>query len=123
MPKPLKMNPNKKEEITDLIAPEAYDDPLFKKGLVLKFTKTTIKVTKVDRKNKRAWGEHITLVNQKIVGTHQDHEVNSTKEMYDEYGLPFCEDCLVPVDQPSTEDGDKKALDRKDRDNKEPQLA
>lgn len=107
--------PNKKEEISDLIAPEAYDDPTFQKGIVLKFAKATIKVTKVDRKNKRTWGEHISLVNQRIAGTHHEHTVDSSKTAYDEYGVPFCEDCNVPVDQPSTEDGDKKALDRKDK--------
>lgn len=103
-----------KEEITDLVDPKAYDDPKFKKGIALKFERATIKVTKVDRKNKRAWGEHIVLVDQSIVGTHHGHNVDSTQQAFIEYGRPFCTDCQVPVDQPSTEDGDVKALNRRD---------
>lgn len=105
---------NKKEEITDIISPQAYDDPNFKKGLVLKMTKATIKITKVDRKNKRTWGEHITLINQQIVGSHHEHDIDSSKEAYDQYGMPFCNDCQVLIEEPSTEDGEVKALDRKD---------
>lgn len=109
---------NKKEEITDLIDPTAYDnkslDSVFKKGAVMKFTNATIKITKIDRKNRRTWGEHITLVSGKTVGTHHEHDVDSSKDAYREYGIPFCNDCQVAVDEPSTEDGDVKALDRKD---------
>jgi hypothetical protein len=108
---------NKKEEITDIISDEAYADPDFKKGLVLKFQKATIKITKVDRKNKRTWGEHIVLVKGNVIETHQDHNVDSSKEAYDLYGMPYCTDCEVPVNEVSTEDGDVKALDRKDIEN------
>lgn len=58
------MAKNKKEEISDMIMPQAYDDINFKPGLVLKFTKASIRITKVDRKNKRTWGEHIQLYDQ-----------------------------------------------------------
>lgn len=118
-----KPKPNKKEEITDLIDPSAYDNEslrdTFKVGAVMAFTQATIKITKIDRKNKRTWGEHIVLVNQRIVGTHHEHDVDTSKVAYDFHGAPWCRDCKVPVTEPSTEDGDKKALDRKDRDEKD----
>lgn len=117
------MPKNKREEITDLIDPAAYDDLDFKKGFVMRFTGATIKVTKIDRKNKRAWGEHINLVTQNIVETHDGHDVDHGKGAYDMFGMPFCKDCKVKIDEPSTEDGEKKALDRKDREQKEPQSA
>lgn len=100
---------NKKEEITDLIRPEAFDDPNFKKGLALVMEKATIKITKIDRKNKRVWGEHIVLMDQKTTLSHYGHNVDTTQE------TPFCTDCEVPVDQPSTEDGEVKYADRRDR--------
>lgn len=99
---------NKREDISDMIKSEAYDDPEFKKGLVLKFERTTIKITRIDRKNKRAWGEHIQLHDQRITLSHYGHEVDLTEN------TPFCIDCEVPVSESSTEDGDKKFLDRKD---------
>ncbi len=100
---------NKREEITDLISSKAYADPNFKKGLALKFEETVIKVTRVDRKNKRCWGEHIELVSKRVFDTHRDHIIAIKGDM------PFCTNCNVPVSQPSTEDGDVKALNRKDR--------
>lgn len=48
-----------KEEITDMIEDRAYEDKAFKPGFVLKFSQATLKITKVDRKNKRCWAEHI----------------------------------------------------------------
>ena len=117
------MPKNKKEEISDLIDPSAYDSPDFQKGLVLKFAEATIKITKVDRKNKRTWGEHIVLINNAIVGTHEGHDVDHGKGAYNMFGMPFCKDCKVKIDEPSTEDGEKKALDRKDREEKESQPA
>lgn len=110
-------SPGFREEITDLIDPKAYDDKAnesFKVGAVIKFSQATIKITKIDRKNKRTWGVHTVLVDQKIVGQHHLHEVNRSKEAYKEYGAPYCEDCEVRIDEPSTEDGEKKALDRRD---------
>lgn len=101
---------NKKEEITDIISDEAYEDPKFRKGIVLKFERATIKITKVDRKNKRVWGEHIVLVKGNVAATHEGHDVTGGGPG----DLPFCNDCQVNIDEPSTEDGEKKALDRKD---------
>lgn len=103
---------NKKEEITDLIDPSAYESNFedFKKGAVMKFAEATIKITKIDRKNKRTWGEHITLVNQRIVGTHHEHDVDTSKASYDLFGTPFCKDCKVAVTETSTEDGEKRHL-------------
>jgi len=102
---------NKKEEITDLFDPEAFDDPeYFVVGRAFKFATATIKITKIDRKNKRVWGEHITLVSGRTVNSHDGHDVGGGGPG----DLPFCNDCKVSIDEPSTEDGDKKALDRKD---------
>lgn len=102
---------NKKEEISDMIDPSAYDDPEFKKGILLKFQLASIKITKVDRKNKRTWGEHIQLASGIVVHTHDGHDVGGGGEG----DFPFCNDCQVNINEPSTEDGDKKALDRKDK--------
>lgn len=102
---------NKREEITDLISDEAYDDPKFKRGLVLKFESATLKLTKVDRKNKRVWAEHITLFDGRPVMTHYGHDVVSTGPG----DLPFCNDCQVNINEASTEDGEVKARDRADR--------
>lgn len=102
---------NKKEEISDMITDEAYDDPNFKKGLVLKFAQATIKLTKVDRKNKRTYGEHIVLVGGNVASTHDGHNIIPTGPG----DLPYCKDCKVNINEPSTEDGEKKALDRQDR--------
>lgn len=105
---------HKKEELTDIIKPEAFDDPKFKKGLVLKFAEATIKLTRVDRKNRRVWGEHITLVNQRVTLSHYGHLINATEEMQQIYGTPFCEECNVPLTEESTEDGDVKAAERRE---------
>lgn len=100
---------NKREEITDIIDPFAFEDPKFKPGLVLKMEKATIKLTKVDRKNKRAWGEHIVLVNQAAVAGHYGHLINSTREVLYLYGAPLCTECNVPVGEPTTREGRIKA--------------
>lgn len=108
-----------REEITDLFG-DVYQEKdtdtgkfVFRKGRVLRFdyegSLTTIKVTKIDRRAKRMWGEHIELVDQKIVRSHYGHDVDQKT------APPLCLDCNVPVTQPSTEDGDKKALDRQER--------
>lgn len=108
-----------KEEITDLFNPSVYDDRnewgkyVFYKGRVLVFnfegSTTNIKITRIDRKNKRMWGEHIELHDQNIVRSHYRHNVDATVDP------PFCTDCEVPVSEPATEDGEKKYLDRKDQ--------
>lgn len=98
-----------KEEITDMIMDQAYDDPKFKKGFVLKFANATIKITRVDRKNKRSWGEHIKLINHNKGMSHYGHIIDATQNP------PFCEDCEVYVDELATKEGHKKAQDREDR--------
>lgn len=104
-----------KEEITDLIDPKAYGDENFKKGLVLKFSQATIRVTRVDRKNKRAWGEHMELVNHNKGFSHYGHNLDSTEETIKEYGVPFCTDCEIPVSEMANNEGHKKAQEREDR--------
>lgn len=105
------MEEGEREEITDLIADAAYrpiKDGGIKPGQLLKFQYANIKVTKVDRKNKRVWGVHVQLSQHKNVSSHTGHDVDVTQNP------PFCRDCEVPVTEHSTEDGDKKFLDRRD---------
>lgn len=104
-----------KEEISDFIKDEAYEDPAFKKGLVLKLQYATIKITKVDRKNKRCWGEHIVLIDQKTGFSHYGHLLDSTDDTIKKYGVPYCTECEVPISQASTEDGEVKAAERQER--------
>lgn len=106
---------NFKEEITDILTPEGIRSGLYTKGQLLKFETATLKITKLDKKNGRAWGEHIKTVNGTIANTHDGHNVTGGGPG----DLPFCKDCKVNINEPSTEDGDKKALDRKDRENEQ----
>lgn len=108
----------KKEEITDLISEKGMDK--LKKGQLLKFdyegSITAIVITRIDRKNKRIWGEHTELGDQGAVMSHYRHAVDSTPETMAKYnGVAYCTDCEVPVSEYSTEDGDVKALNRADR--------
>jgi hypothetical protein len=109
----------KREEITDLVdgikaqyTPENFAKLDLKKGKMLRFlndegVKTNIKIT---RKSKdRYWGEHIVMEDMNIVRSHTRHHVDVSQKP------PFCFDCQVPVTEPSTEDGEKKYKDRKDR--------
>ena len=108
------MEEGEKEEITDLISDAAYrpiKDGGIKPGQLLKFQYANIKVTKVDRKNKRVWGVHVKLNQSKNVLSHMGHDVKVNDP---ENPIPFCNDCEVPVTEHSTEDGDKKFLDRRD---------
>lgn len=105
-----RFNSRKREEITDLFNDKIYDDPSYKVGRILKFESATLKITRIDRKNKRMWAQHTELIDRAPVVSHSGHDVVS-----DEYDFPFCRDCKVSITEPSTEDGDKKALDRADR--------
>ena len=105
----------KKEEITDLIADHAYDDPEFKPGLVLRFSQATIKVTKVDRKNKRCWGQHVELVKQEVGLGHYKHNIDTTEETVKEFGVPYCTDCEVPINEQATLAGKQAAVGRQER--------
>lgn len=97
----------KKEEITDVIAPEAFEDKKFKKGLVLKFAKATLKITKVDRKNKRVWAEHVSMYDIDTAMGHYGHDVAQQPD-----GTVFCNDCGSEIDQNATEEGEVKAITR-----------
>lgn len=102
----------KKEEITDIISDAAFRpvaDGGIDKNMLLKFERATIKITKVDRKNKRVWGEHVMPQNIQTIISHTGHDVTLRTDTF-----PFCNDCGVSVKEPATEDGDKKALDRRD---------
>lgn len=107
-----------REEITDIIdelkkryTPEHFAQMGIKRGKVLKFdyegSPTIMKITKVAKG--RYWAEHIELHSHQAVSSHYDHNVDVTSKP------PYCQDCEVPVTEPSTEDGEKKYQDRKDR--------
>jgi hypothetical protein len=103
--------PGDREEITDIISDAAYrpiKDGGIKKGQMLKMQKATLVVTHVDRKNKRTWAKHVEAINHQVVVSHVGHDVDTRADP------PFCRDCQGPLTEPSTEDGDKKALDRRD---------
>lgn len=108
----------KTEEITDVLTPEGIRSGQFQKGQVLKFdyegSITCLKITQIFKHKGRAWAKHIELMSQQVVASHYGHNVDSTKEAIDEHGKPYCQDCEVTVDQPSTEDGEVKAADRRD---------
>ena len=99
----------KKEEITDLIRPEAFEDVNFKVGLILKFQKTTIKLTKVDRKNKRVWAEHINTYDFNNGMSHYGHDVNASDPT-----MVFCKDCQIEIGEKATEEGEIKAAHRQE---------
>lgn len=109
----------KKEEISDVMADKSYtakDDTgkyVFYVGRILKFSyegsPITIKITRIDRKNKRMWGEHIALYNMDIGMTHYGHDVDSSDN-----ARVWCRDCDVEVSEPATEEGEVKALQRAD---------
>ncbi len=98
--------PNKKEEITDLFG-DKIDKALeiYKKGQVLKFEMATIRITRVDKKNNRIWGEHIDLHKEAVINSHKDHQIGEP----DENGVPFCEDCQTPVTKMATNEGHQLA--------------
>ena len=97
----------KREEITDVISPEAFDDKNFKKGLVLKFAKATLKITKIDRKNKRVWAQHVSMYDIDTAMGHYGHDVQQRPD-----GTVFCNDCGTEIDQNATEEGEVKAVVR-----------
>ena len=100
---------SKKEEITDMITDEAFGDPQFKKGLVMKFARATLKLTRVDRKNKRVWAEHINVYDFNTGMSHYGHDVDVSDRM-----KVFCKDCQVEISDKATEEGDIKATHRQE---------
>lgn len=106
------------EEITDVLTPEGIRSGQFKKGQMLKFNYegsiTTLVITRIWVHKGRAWARHADTAAQTVVATHYGHNVDSTEEAQREYGVPYCTDCEVPVNEPSTEDGEVKAANRRD---------
>lgn len=104
-----------KEEITDLISDKGIME--LKVGQVLGFnyegSVTRIKVTKIDRKNMRIWGEHVDLIDVNTGMSHYGHDLDRTQSP------PWCNDCQVPVNVESTEDGDMKAAIRQEQEEKD----
>lgn len=100
---------SKREEITDVIKPEAFDDPNFKKGLVLKFAKATLKLTRVDRKNKRVWAEHMNLYDFNKGMSHYGHDVDTSDP-----SRVYCNDCKLEISDNATEEGEIKATHRQE---------
>lgn len=101
------------EDISDLMSIRDRRRLGVKVGKVLKFKDgdkvTVIRVTRIE--GAKMYGVHTELVNQTVTRTHYGHDVINKVEG----AIPFCRDCKVPINEPSTEDGDKKALDRADR--------
>lgn len=121
---PVRSKIKKVEEVTDIIdglkqryTPENFKAMNIKKGKVLRFNNggeiVTLRITRVQ--GNRYWAAHVELVNQMIVRSHYGHNVDASETAMAEYKVPFCTDCQVPVDEASTEDGDVKAADRRDR--------
>lgn len=90
---------SKREEISDVVPPELFDDPKFKPGFVMVFAMATLKITKVDRLNKRVWAKHVNLIDSEIMDSHIGHDVDDSKAMTNKYGCPFCRSCNVPVSE------------------------
>lgn len=103
----------KREEITDLVSDKGIQE--LKVGQVLKFQTATIKITKIDRKNMRIWGEHVALVDQKTSFGHYGHLIDTTEETQREYGAPYCSECEVPITEEPTSAGKKKVAEREER--------
>lgn len=99
---------NYREEISDIIPDKLWENPDFKKGFVLRFDKATIKITKVNKKAKRVWGEHVELVEQIVAKGHYGHNVDVTEQP------PYCSDCEVYINEPANELGKTKAKDREE---------
>jgi hypothetical protein len=113
----------RKEDLSDMMIDRAYTDKdergrfVFHKGKVLKFdyegTPIHIRITKIDRKNKKMYGEHISLYDFNTGMSHYGHDIDaSDKERI------FCRDCNVEISQPATEEGEVKAIMRQREEDK-----
>jgi hypothetical protein len=107
----------KREEITDLMSLEARKHYDIEVGKLLKFRKdneiVAIVVTRMTKT--RMWGVHVEVNDRQVVHSHRGHAVDTTEDTVREYKAPYCTDCEVPVTEPSTEDGEVKAAERRDR--------
>lgn len=107
----------KKEDLTDMMIDRAYTDRdengkyVFYKGRVLTFSyegsPIHIKITRIDRKNKKMYGEHIALYDFNTGMSHYGHEVDTTDTAH-----IYCNDCKVEISQPATEEGEVSAIMR-----------
>lgn len=101
----------KSEEITDIInqikeryTPENFEKMNIKKGRTLTFdfegSPVVMEVTKVAKG--RYWAKHVELHNPKFVSSHARHDIDASREMEKRHGVPFCNDCELPVSEMST---------------------
>lgn len=107
----------KKEDLTDMMIDAAYTDRgedgkyLFYKGRVLTFSyegsPIHIKITRIDRKNKKMYGERIALYDFNTGMSHYGHDVDTTDSDH-----IYCNDCKVEIDQPATEEGEVASIMR-----------
>lgn len=113
----------RKEDLTDMMIDRAYTDRdengkfVFHKGKVLTFnyegSPIHIRITKIDRKNKKMFGEHISLYDFNTGMSHYGHDVDASDKEH-----IFCRDCNVEIDQPATEEGEVKAIMRQREEDK-----
>ena len=107
----------KKENLSDMFIDRFYTDKdtkgeyVNKVGKMLKFeyegSPTHIKITRIDRKNKRVWGEHIKLYDFNTGMSHYGHDLDTSDSNH-----IYCRDCQVEISQPHTEEGEVKAIER-----------
>lgn len=113
----------KKEDLTDMMIDAAYTDKdadgkyLFYKGRVLTFSyegsPIHIKITRIDRKNKKMYGEHIALYDFNTGMSHYGHDVDTTDTEH-----IYCNDCKIEIDQLATEEGEVAAIMRQKENDK-----
>ncbi len=103
----------KREEITDLVSDKGIRE--LKVGQVLKFQTATIRITKIDKKNMRIWGEHVALVDQNKSFGHYGHIIDTTEEAQREHGAPYCTECEVAINEAPTVKGKQKVAEREER--------
>lgn len=109
------------EEITDIITElkKNYTARNFKKlnlvvGQVMKFSyegsPVNLKITKIE--DGRYWAEHIELMPIGVGFSHYGHNIDSSEEAIRDWGVPYCTDCMRPVNEQGTQIGDKLAANR-----------
>ena len=113
-----------KENLSDMFIDWFYTDKdekgefINKTGTVLKFmyegSPTHVKITRIDRKNKKVWGEHIKLYDFNTGMSHYGHAIVSSDPEH-----IYCQDCEVEISQPNTEEGEVKAIERQSKKDEE----
>jgi len=107
----------KKENLSDMMIDRAYTDKdehgkyVFHVGKILKFSyegsPIHIKITRIDRKSKKMWGEHVNLYDFNTGMSHYGHDIDVTDP-----ARVYCNDCKTEIDQPATEEGEVAAITR-----------